>query len=112
MPTEFGKMAEEAAAGYLVDRGFSVLARNWRCRWCEIDIVATRGATIYFVEVKYRRSTRWGDGLEYITPKKLRQMHFAAALWIARYNWTGDYCVSAVAVTGSQFTVSDWLAEV
>ncbi len=101
MSTATGRLAEAVAAEFLVAKGCTVVAQNWRTRWCEIDIVATRGASIYFVEVKYRASTNWGDGLDYITPQKLRQMHFAAEFWCATYKFGGDYRLAVVALTGN-----------
>lgn len=100
MSTAVGRLAEAVAAEFLVAKGCEVVVQNWRTRWCEIDIVATRGATVYFVEVKYRASNIWGSGLDYITPQKLRQMHFAAEFWCAEATFTGDYRLAAVALTG------------
>jgi len=88
--TAAGRAAEVAAANYLEQQGYKILQQNWRTRWCEIDLVAANGKIIYFVEVKYRSSSAYGTGLEYITPKKLNQMRFAADFWLAKYNWCGD----------------------
>jgi Holliday junction resolvase-like predicted endonuclease len=71
------------------------LARNWRTKVCEIDIVANKNKIIYFVEVKYRSSDKQGSGFEYITPKKLSQMGFAAEIWVQQNNWNGDYRIAA-----------------
>jgi uncharacterized protein (TIGR00252 family) len=84
MSTATGRRAEAAAADYLRRHGFCVLECNWRTRWCEIDIVASKGDVVYFVEVKYRRRDDWGSGLEYVTHRKLRQMYFAAHFWAAQ----------------------------
>lgn len=99
--TEIGRKAEVAVARYITAQGYDVIAQNWRTRWCEIDIVAQKSDTIYFVEVKYRKNSVYGDGFAYITPKKLRQMQFAADFWVACNNWRGDYMLMAAAVTGS-----------
>ncbi|GAC1371986.1 MAG: hypothetical protein NVSMB39_6180 [Candidatus Saccharimonadales bacterium] len=55
------------------------LGRNWRNRWCEIDIVARRGAQIHFVEVKYRRNVSYGYASEYIS--RLGLVSGAPLLW-------------------------------
>lgn len=99
--TATGRAAEDAAAEFLQAKGCTVLAQNWRTRWCEIDIVAHRGNVIYFVEVKYRAKAAWGTGLDYVTPKKLRQMHFAAEFWVAKHKFGGDYRLAAVELTGN-----------
>jgi uncharacterized protein (TIGR00252 family) len=97
--TAVGRRAEAAAAEYLMRNRFTVLQRNWRTRWCEVDIVASRPGTVYFVEVKYRGRTDWGSGLDYITRHKVRQMYFAAHFWAAQHNTPADYCLLAIELT-------------
>jgi uncharacterized protein (TIGR00252 family) len=108
MSTATGHAAEDAAANYLAKNGYKVIDRNWRTRWCEIDLIVSKNNTVYFVEVKYRASDQWGSGLDYITPKKLQQMQFAAEFWIASHKSQADYCLSAVELTGSPPTVIDY----
>lgn len=103
--TEIGRRAETAAAVYLVTHGFAILARNWRTRWCEIDLVARRHDTVYFVEVKYRAQANWGSGLDYITPAKLRQMKFAAQFWQSTNRYVGNCQLLAMAVGGPDFLI-------
>ncbi|HET8670113.1 MAG TPA: YraN family protein [Candidatus Saccharimonadales bacterium] len=104
--TETGRKAEAAASEFLERKGCKIIDRNWRTRWCEIDVVAIRDSVIYFCEVKYRLNTRQGRGAEYITAKKLRQMKFAAEFWIAARNWTGEYQLCAIEVSGAGFTIT------
>lgn len=113
MSTETGRRAERVAADYLSSRGYRVLSQNWRTRWCEIDIVASQNGIIYFVEVKYRRTTDFGGGLDYITHRKLTQMHFAAEFWMARHGSAAhEYRLAAVEVTGQDYLVTAWLDDV
>jgi uncharacterized protein (TIGR00252 family) len=100
MSTAAGRAAEDAAAEFLAAKGCTVYQQNWRTRWCEIDIVATRGSIVYMVEVKYRANNVWGSGLDYVTPKKLQQMRFAAEFWCAKHGWQGDFRLAAIEVTG------------
>lgn len=104
-----GREAENAAADYLKARGFQILEQNWRTRFCEIDIVAVKGRTLYFVEVKYRHGDTQGSGLEYITMRKLRQMRFAAMSWVHTHGWSGDYELSAIEVAGKEFVVTEFI---
>jgi uncharacterized protein (TIGR00252 family) len=98
------------AAEFLQKRGHRVLAQNWRTRWCEIDIIAQKDQVVYFVEVKYRRSTAFGGGLDYITERKMAQMHFAAEFWLARNQKAAtDYRLAALEVTGENYAVTSWL---
>lgn len=88
--TRSGKDAENEVAKKLVTDGHRILEMNWRTRWCEIDIVSKKHDTVYFTEVKYRKSSEWGGGLEYIMPKKIKQMRFAADMWMSNHSWRGD----------------------
>lgn len=80
-----GNESEEAAAQELVQRGHELLERNWRTKWCEIDIVSQRKGILYFTEVKHRKTDTAGGGIAAITPKKQRQMEFAARLYAASF---------------------------
>ena len=80
---QIGDKGEQAAADWLAADGHEIVARNWRTRYCEIDIVSVKGKVLYFTEVKYRKNDDFGDGLAAITAKKQRQMRFAAELFLA-----------------------------
>lgn len=95
-----GHNAEVRAAEYLKQQGFEIVGLNWKTRYCEIDIVAQKNKAIYFVEVKYRRTTNFGHGYDYITPKKLKQMRFAAELWVYENDWADDYQLAVVSMDG------------
>lgn len=107
--TSTGRRAEAVAADYLNSRGYKILGKNWRTRWCEIDIVAQKDGVVSFVEVKYRRTARQGSGVEYITAAKTRQMGFAAEFWVAENRYGGDYQLAAVEVTGEDFRISEFI---
>lgn len=78
-----GARGEQAAAAYLASRGWSVLARNVRRREGEIDIVARRDSTLSFVEVKTRRSARYGSPAEAVTHRKMSRIRSLAAAMLA-----------------------------
>ena len=65
--TNIGNQAEVAVCEYLQAQGYKIMARNWKTKYCEIDIVAAQKKVIWFVEVKYRQTDSHGSGLEYIT---------------------------------------------
>lgn len=95
--TDSGRKAESRVTDYLKKtEKWKILAQNWRNRWCEIDIVARHKNTVYFVEVKYRASSEWGDGFEAITQTKLSRMARAAEAWVLINKWEGEYQLAAV----------------
>jgi len=83
---KIGDSAEDVATSYLINRGHEILDRNWKTKYCEIDIVSKYDETIYFIEVKYRKKPDQGGGMATITPKKLRQMKFAAKFYALSNN--------------------------
>jgi Holliday junction resolvase-like predicted endonuclease len=107
-----GKEAEVSATEYLKALGYKITEMNWRTRYCEIDIIAEKSKTVFFVEVKYRQTSRQGAGLEYITSKKLKQMSFAAEMWVQNNDWRGAYQLAAIAVTGPDYQVSDFVTDI
>jgi Holliday junction resolvase-like predicted endonuclease len=104
-----GHTAEKTAADYLKNIGYSVKELNWKTRYCEIDIVAEKDKTVWFVEVKSRKSSNQGYGYEYITPKKLQQMHFAAEMWVQSNKLTGDYSLAVISIDNDQIMFIDEL---
>lgn len=78
-----GEEGETAACRYLEAQGFAVLARNFRCRSGEVDVVARKGDTTVFVEVKERRGESHGQGHEAVTFGKRRRIVRAARLYAA-----------------------------
>lgn len=110
--TSVGHAAEAAAAHYLIDCGYTIVERNFRRPYCEIDLVMQQHNCVYFVEVKYRSSETYGSGLEYIGIRKLQHMERAAQTWILQHRWTGDYALSAVAVTGRDYIVTDFIESI
>ncbi len=110
---DIGQKAEQAAAEYLSLHGYTILDRNWKLhKQCEIDIVAQKAGTVYFAEVKYRRTNNSGAGLEYITADKLKRMRYAAVQWAVRHAWRGCYELSAVEVSGLNYEVTNFIESI
>jgi putative endonuclease len=78
-----GASGEEAAAAWYAARGYAVVARNWRCREGELDLVLRRGATYVFCEVKARTSDRYGAPVEAVGRAKQARVRRLAARWLS-----------------------------
>jgi putative endonuclease len=78
-----GRAGEDAACAWYVERGYGVLARNWRCGQGELDLVVRLGQVLAIVEVKARRSDRYGEPADAVGFLKQRRMRRAAAAWLA-----------------------------
>ena len=79
---DVGRHGEDAATRLLVERGYEILHRNWRCRLGEIDIVATDGHTLVICEVKTRRGGSAGTAAEAVGPEKRRRLIRLATAYI------------------------------
>ncbi|MCC6289641.1 MAG: YraN family protein [Chitinophagaceae bacterium] len=80
-----GKKGEQLAVDYLKDHGFDVLYTNWRFAHFEIDIIATCNNILHFVEVKARRSTKFGLPEESVSNKKIQNLINAAEAFLYQY---------------------------
>ncbi len=78
-----GSAAEDLAARYLERKGLAIVARNWRCRGGEIDLVARDGATLVFVEVRLRTSADFGGAGASVDAHKQRRILTAARAYLA-----------------------------
>jgi len=78
-----GRYGEQLAADHLESAGLVVLARNWRCREGELDIVARDGDQLVFVEVKTRSSLAFGAPAEAVDRVKAARIRQLALRWIA-----------------------------
>ena len=82
---QIGDAGEEIAARHLVAQGLAVLARNFRVKGGELDIVCRDGATVVFVEVRRRTRTDYGGAAFSITPTKQQRLILAARHWQMRH---------------------------
>jgi putative endonuclease len=81
--TTTGARAEELAAEFLMRQGMTIVARNFRTRFGEIDVVARDGRMLVFVEVRMRRSPRYGGAAESISAQKRARLVAAAGGYLA-----------------------------
>ena len=82
---ELGSWGEERAAQYLRRRGYKILARNYSCRGGEIDVIASRGKYVAFVEVKLRKSDCFAPARAYVDAGKQRRLRATAAYYLAAH---------------------------
>lgn len=82
--TELGALGEQLAVDHLTGQGWAILARNWRCRYGELDVIAADPVAriVVFVEVKTRSGEGFG-GLAYaVPPEKVRRLRRLAGAWL------------------------------
>jgi ribonuclease HII len=105
-----GDAGEGEVVLHLQRAGHEILVRNWRTKYCEIDVVSRQNGKVYFTEVKYRKDDTRGGGLAAITAKKQRQMAFAAELYALKNGLRDtDLLLAAASVTGTPPRVVEYL---
>ena len=82
---ETGILGEQLADKFLVKKGFTILNKNWRQGHWEIDIIAAKDDFLHFIEVKTRRSTKFGNPEESVSKTKLRNLIKAAEVYCSAY---------------------------
>ena len=100
----------DTAAAWYEDHGYEVLERNWRRREGEVDLIARKGRTVVFCEVKTRSSDAFGTGAEAVVPAKQRRIRRLASRWLAELTPASgralvDLRFDVVAITGGAVDV-------
>ena len=95
-----GDSGEDAAAAWYLARGYEVVARNWRCRDGEIDLVVRRGRVTVICEVKTRTSVAFGAPVEAVTRTKQLRLRRLAAQYLAASGTRGDVRFDVASVLG------------
>lgn len=89
-PHELGKIGEELAVNYLIDKGYQILERNWHSGHKEIDIIALDGDTLVAVEVKTRKSNTFGEPDIAVGVMKQKMLIWAADAYVRYRNLDVD----------------------
>ena len=97
---QLGRSGEERAAEFLMARGYTILARNCRTRFGEIDIIARDGKAAVFVEVKARSSQSFGTAREAVNRKKQAKLALIIRDFVAAQNYMGPVRCEVVAIDG------------
>lgn len=95
---QLGRLGESLAAAHLAAAGHEVLYRNWRCPAGEIDIVTREGDTLVLVEVRTKRSRRYGTPEESLTARKRATLLDCGRYLAAELEWDGPWRIDVVAV--------------
>jgi putative endonuclease len=103
-----GAPAEQLAAAFLERQGLKILERNYHCRFGEIDLVASIGAALVFVEVRARVSEAYGGAAGSITASKRRRIVAAARHYLARHRASRACRFDVVLVRGRNQEI-EWL---
>lgn len=106
---QLGDRGEQVVVDYLETSGHEIVARNYKTKLFEVDIISKKDKALYFTEVKYRGGSDFGAGLDFIDKKKQQKMHLAVAGFLAIHPEYADFRPSlAVAAVGKDFKLEEW----
>jgi len=100
--TDIGRKGEKLAGIYLADRGYKIVAYNWRYKHKEIDILAYDTDWLVVVEVKLRSSDSYGDPSEFVTLKKQRFLIEAAEAYLDTIPSAPEVRFDVISIVGSE----------
>jgi putative endonuclease len=107
LKTLLGQSAEARAESFLRKQGLKLVARNWRCRFGEIDLVMRDGATLVFVEVRLRSRGDFGGAAASVTPSKQKKLLAAARQYLAAQKTLPPCRFDVVALSGN--AAPEWI---
>lgn len=87
-----GTHGEELAAKMIADKGYTILHRNFRCRFGEIDIVASDGDAVIFIEVKTRSNKKFGEAEEAVDLRKQKKIRQVAEYYLMQNHGLSQKC--------------------
>ncbi len=106
-----GQLGEQRAAAFFLQRHFRIVARNFRCRLGEIDLIVAQNGLLVFVEVRVRRPGAWGDAAESIHWHKQQRLRRAARVYLMRQGHEGPCRFDAILMTHPQGPLQ-WLQDI
>ncbi|MCM3746026.1 YraN family protein [Paenibacillus pasadenensis] len=95
-----GEIAENAVAEWMLEQGYKIAERNWRCRQGELDLIAWDNGRLVVVEVRSARAgSRFGTALEALHSRKQQKVRLVASVYVQQKGWSGNIRFDAAAVT-------------
>ena len=106
---QLGDRGEQIVVDYLVKSGHEIVARNYKTKLFEVDIISRKNEMLYFTEVKYRSDHDFGEALDFIDKKKQQKMHLAVGGFMATHPEYADFRPTlAVAAVDKDFNLEEW----
>ena len=106
---QLGDRGEQVVADFLTAAGHEIVARNYKTKLFEVDIISRKNEVLYFTEVKYRSDHDFGEALDFIDKKKQQKMHLAVGGFMATHPEYADFRPTlAVAAVDKDFNLEEW----
>lgn len=106
---QLGDQGEQTVVDFLVAAEHEIVARNYKTKLFEVDIISRKAQVLYFTEVKYRSGQDFGEALDFIDKKKQQKMHLAVAGFLATHPEYANFTPTlAVAAVDKDFKLEEW----
>ena len=106
---QLGDRGEQVVVDFLVAAGHEIVARNYKTKLFEVDIISRKNEVLYLTEVKYRSDHDFGEALDFIDKKKQQKMHLAVGGFMATHPEYADFRPTlAVAAVDKDFNLEEW----
>ena len=106
---QLGDQGEQTVVDFLVTARHEIVARNYKTKLFEVDIISQKNEVLYFTEVKYRSGHDFGEALDFIDKKKQQKMHLAVVGFLATHPEYADFRPTlAVAAVDKDFNLEEW----
>ena len=106
---QLGDQGEQVVVDFLVAAGHEIVARNYKTKLFEVDIISQKAQVLYFTEVKYRSDHDFGEALDFIDKKKQQKMRLAVAGFLAIHPEYANFTPTlAVAAVDKDFNLEEW----
>ena len=106
---QLGDRGEQVVVDFLVAAAHEIVARNYKTKLFEVDIISRKNEVLYFTEVKYRSGQDFGEALDFIDKKKQQKMYLAVEGFMATHPEYADFRPTlAVAAVGKDFCLEEW----
>jgi len=106
---QLGDQGEQTVVDFLVTARHEIVARNYKTKLFEVDIISQKNEMLYFTEVKYRSDHDFGEALDFIDKKKQQKMHLAVEGFMATHPEYANFRPTlAVAAVGKDFCLEEW----
>lgn len=104
---ELGKIGEELAVDFLIEKGFEILETNWTFQKAEVDIIARKDNTLVVVEVKTRSSVEFGSPQDFVKPAKIKLLVKAVNEYVTSNDLDVEvrFDIIAIHVKGKEFEI-------
>ena len=108
-----GQQVEELVNKYLQQQGLTIITRNFRSAFGEIDIISQEGTSLVFVEDRYRRNYDFGGPIASVTRHKQKKILRTAECYISKRKWTNKLTkrFDVLGVTGAEKTKFEWIKD-